>query len=462
MKEILKKAENLFVILCLIVGFIFIVITPPFQVSDENSHFFKMYSITEGTLNFQRYTMDNGNTFATSPLPLSVTYVAKDANKFIYNYNMKYSADKIKSVLNIKLNKDKTSSFIYFIPAYGALSYMPGILVLEVLKLLNVNPLWMMYILRVVSLLTYILITYWAIRIVPVKKWLFMLSGLLPIAIYGGGAVSSDGIVTSLCFLYTACIFNLAFNNEIKSISKKDFISISAIILYITICKFPYAILTLLMFIIPKEKFPQKLSQNKTFWFTAVILGIYVLFNNLHFLMISKGLSPVNDRIISVSDAIAYALQNPSGVVKLFLKTIQISSVKWYAGTIALFGWSDTFIPIFGLFMTSLSLIITSFFKDRDEIISDVALLKNKIIYFLISFLFFSFTLIVCYLLFSYKEFDMVRNMQGRYLVPLTPLIYLIFSSKISVKYSLIRTLTLVLYVFLILICVVNILHRFY
>ena len=462
MKEILKKVENLFVILCLIVGFIFIVITPPFQVSDENSHFFKMYSITDGSIYFKRYTMPSGKTYAVSNLPISVISVGKDANEFIYNYDMKYSADKIKSALNIRLNKDKKSLFIYFIPAYGALSYMPGILILEVLKLLDVNPLWMMYILRVVSLLTYILITYWAIRIVPVKKWLFMFAGLLPGAIYGACGVSTDGIVTSLCFLYTAYIFNLAFNNNLKVISQKDFIIISAIILYITICKFPYAILTLLMFIIPKEKFPQKLSQNKTFWITVLSLIIYVLIYNIHFLMISKGLTSPNEKILPVGDTISYAMQNPIAVIKLFISTITASFVKWWAGAIALFGWSDTFIPIYGLFMASLILIFSSFFKDREEVVSDVALFKNKVIYFLISFLFFLFTLIVCYLLFSYKEFDFIRNMQGRYLIPLTPLIYLIFASKISVKYDWLKILSIISFIFLIFMCAVNILNRFY
>ena len=56
----LKKTENLFLIICLFFGILFTIITPPFMVSDENSHMAKMYNFTEGSINFQKLTVSGG------------------------------------------------------------------------------------------------------------------------------------------------------------------------------------------------------------------------------------------------------------------------------------------------------------------------------------------------------------------------------------------------------------------
>jgi hypothetical protein len=134
----------------------------------------------------------------------------------------------------------------------------------------------------------------------------------------------------------------------------------------------------------------------------------------------------------------------------------------WYTGTIALFGWSDTSIPIFGYYLTSFLLILISILKNENEPQSEICAIKNKLIYFSIPFLFTIITMAICYLLFSYNDFSTIRNMQGRYLAPLTPLFCSIFATNISVKYNWIKISSIVFYIILICICVINIINRFY
>jgi len=462
MENFFKKVENIFLIICLIVGLIFIIINPPFQVSDENSHFYKMYSISEGSFNFKKLTVENGKTYAASVLPVSVILVARDANSFIGKYDKKYSIDYIKTLSKMKLEKTQTATLTYFVPSYGILSYVPGIAVLELMKIFNVPPLWMMYVLRIVLLLTYTLICYFAIKIVPAKKWFFMMCALLPISVYSAGGISTDGLVTALCFLYTAYIFNLAFNENVKVISKKDILISLLLILYITVCKFPYGALALLLFVIPKEKFPKILSRCKTFWMTTIVLIIYVLLNYLYYSSLTKGLSSPNHNIVSSQEAFTFAIKNPLQVFSTLVNTVKLCSAGWYIGTEALFGWSDTKIPLFFYPAISIMLILSSLFNDKDENSIGMSLLKNKIIYFGISFLFTLITLAVCYLLFSDAHFDTIYNMQGRYLVPIIPLIYLIFSSKIKINYVPLKIFSLIFYVVLIISCCMNIVTRFY
>ena len=53
MEKTLFKTENLFLLICLIWGVIFLFINPPFQTPDEFEHFFKMWGFTQGTLRHQ-------------------------------------------------------------------------------------------------------------------------------------------------------------------------------------------------------------------------------------------------------------------------------------------------------------------------------------------------------------------------------------------------------------------------
>ena len=172
----IKKTENLFLVICLLFGILFTLITPPFMVSDENSHMAKMYNFTEGSINFQKLTLpQTGKTFAVTYLPDSLLHIITEYGPMPFDRNIKANSDDIKSFLKLSLNKNEKSVHFYFVPTYPVFSYMPGVVILFFLKLFNVNPLVMMYILRLSSLLTYMGLTYFAIKITPVKKWLFFI-----------------------------------------------------------------------------------------------------------------------------------------------------------------------------------------------------------------------------------------------------------------------------------------------
>lgn len=61
------KAENIFVVLSLIVGLFYLVINPPFQAPDEAQHMFKMWGYTQGTLRFKVAAKLYRRCFAVEP-----------------------------------------------------------------------------------------------------------------------------------------------------------------------------------------------------------------------------------------------------------------------------------------------------------------------------------------------------------------------------------------------------------
>ena len=56
MEELRHKSEKLFLILCLLWGLIFLVVSPPFTGADECSHFWKIYLVSQGRAGSQKLT----------------------------------------------------------------------------------------------------------------------------------------------------------------------------------------------------------------------------------------------------------------------------------------------------------------------------------------------------------------------------------------------------------------------
>ena len=93
----LKKTENLFLIICLFFGILFTIITPPFMVSDENSHMAKMYNFTEGSINFQKLTVSGGGQiYAVSYLPENLKFIITQYEEMPFDRKIKTSFDDTK------------------------------------------------------------------------------------------------------------------------------------------------------------------------------------------------------------------------------------------------------------------------------------------------------------------------------------------------------------------------------
>lgn len=163
------KAENIFVVLSLIMGLFYLVINPPFQAPDEAQHMFKMWGYTQGTLRFKVLQNYTGDVLPLSLIKLSrYEFMRGDTNK-------KITVNEIKQSLNVKLDKENKAFYTFNPTSYTPVSYFPSFLLLWVMKLLNIAPLVMMYMLRLCSLFLYTGLMYYAIKIMPVKKWLFLL-----------------------------------------------------------------------------------------------------------------------------------------------------------------------------------------------------------------------------------------------------------------------------------------------
>jgi uncharacterized membrane protein len=403
------KVQTIFLFFCLIFGSVFAVVNPPFVASDEMWHFFKGYDVSQGHLIRESPTINIPQSFD------DIYHFTPWEASTVENFRSRdYSS------FNKPLNKDDTE----VVDNIGTYNYMPlpylGVaFVIKVGELFNASPLVLMYFGRLINLLIYAIIVYFGIKLVPIGRYMFLLIGLMPMSLYLAASVSADSLNLALS-LFTICLFlNLAFKED--RIHRKDVFLVSVCILGLTLSKQIYALLGLLFFIVPKDKFLNFKSRMIYFIYTILpsSLSLFLWYYGSVIGFVGVGaadsssplnsLNPVNPFFIRLMDTIILAF---NGYISSFVGT---------------FGWSTNPLPLSIVYLYLMVLV-------------SVSILENRFIYSLkqrmISFFIFAIGLIVIFFVASnWKVSDVIWGVRGRYFIPLAPLFFLILQNQKVANY---------------------------
>ena len=448
--------ENIFLIFCLFWGILLVFINPLFQGFDESEHFYKIYAFSDGTLNFKKITsytdgifmFKDPKTFSAQIIPVSIVRIAvesKALNPYIDENKIKHPPNKIKfstikQQSQYNLDKNFKTLVVHMIPSYTIVSYLPHTILLTLMKQLDTKPVFMIFLLRLCSLFLYTALIYTAIKITPVKKYLFLLLSITPLSIYLGSVISTDHLVIGLSFLLIAYILKLKYDNNIKNITKKEIIFFSSLIFLLCVCKFTYLPMILLFFILPKEKFanPRKRITSFCLIFLLCVLWIssYVLYN-IHIFSgtFSYYYKNTTEGLISI-------FTQPSNYLISIIKTIVINSNEYIQRTFCDFGFSDTQIHSCIIYAFIALIAFNVLFTDKQKAPFNI---KEKLIFVFIILSVLILTLTANYIIFVLSPEGLIAGFKGRYLIPVLPLFFMLFDNdklkQININLPLITTI---------------------
>lgn len=451
-------------VLCLLWGFLFLAVNPPFQGSDEASHFYKVYGYVEGSFNFKKITVNyNGEklTFQGQILPEGVIKSANANKRITLQPHEKTNLEETKKMFKIPLNKEARVFVGFPVPFYSPFSYLLMLPCVWLLSLLNAAPLVMMYVSRVCSLFTYAILTYFAVKITPVKKYLFFVCGLLPAAVYGASSLSADGITNGLAFLVCAYAFNLAFNKKILKITKKQIVCFFVLCFFLIMCKFTYFPMILAFLLTDIKKFESKKAKLTAFFtiFSLCLLEVFVItgFN----LFISRDLTSFSTRI-EKADLLSKAFADPIWYLLLVIKTIAAKGKLYLLESIGSFGWDTVVVTFYTAVIGYLALIFSGAANFNEP--APTVNAKDKTLVTVICTTVIFLIMSVCYLLFTYKtNQSYIDNFQGRYLIPILPLFMLVFNNRfLNFKTEVYKYFLLLCTNFVLVVSLIKLIERFY
>ena len=444
--------ETIFLIIALIYGLAFLVVSPPLLgVDNEGEHYDKALYLSDGYVIPKILDHHAGYYVPEGAYNLEVEFYT------LRNMHDKIKIDDIFPLLyqplneNIKNFTDNTPipptpftsvSFVAII-TYSPIPYLASAFAMLIGKILNFSPIILMYIGRLANLLVWIFFIYLAIKITPVHKWVFLMLSLMPMTILLCSSLSADSFTIAISFLVTAIFLNYSFNNNKKVIELKDIVLLFILMLILALSKQTYFLLIFLFFLIPVKKFG---NMKKMIIIFIIIFLSTVEISIIWNMAVNRFYVPIYPGI-SISGQTSYILSNPLNFVYILINTIVTKDILPISTTFVgdfgdfgdnLYSWAIVLLYVIMLIYTAL--------LDKTNIIINY---KQKIIIFMTYISIFTFICISMYLTASTVGENIIRGIVGRYLIPIAPLLFLLFYNN-KIKFNIKNGFNLIIISFII------------
>ena len=290
--RLLKRPEWLALVLGLVFGACNLILTPPFQAPDEDNRFFRSYHIADGHFLGEKTNQRVGGT-----IPVSLVETAETFRYLRAQPHSKTTAEQIKAGFNVELLPENKAFHDFPNSAiYPPVLFAPQALAIFLCKPFHLSPLALLYVARLACLLFWLCALFFAIRIVPFQKELFLLLGLLPMSTFMHASCSADVLPDALGFLSIAVVLRAIYRTG--TLSKWELLGLAGF----DVTNMPFVVRIWFIFLIcvlvgvvvslltapPEEHQPVDLSDidfHTTTTFkvasgiaVAILIGLYAMF----------------------------------------------------------------------------------------------------------------------------------------------------------------------------------------
>ena len=403
------KKEWLFAGIALVIGVALVFVNAPQIRYDEHAHFWRAYEIASGKIISR----------TTNELPNSVIDLFMREDGSYPNREIDYET--IREKIGADLNEDETTPFA--VGATGSLtpiSYIPQVIGVFIGRILQLSPMIILYLGRLANLLVYIALVFMAIKIMPSEKWkmIIMMIALFPMSMNLAATVSPDTVILGTSLLAIAYAMHLKF--ETKTITFKNIIIFGILCMIPTVCKVVYFPLCLLVFLLPKEKFESK-SKKVLSWITifAIVFIPYLGLNKI----ISLGDCEIAIRT-NMTEQILFTLSSLPRDCLTALNTMYSEFSNYFFEMIG--GWNTIQILSIILFI----MLLIAMFRKEENAKKLEFTKKDKIICWIMIAIEILGVVAAMYLQWTQAKQTVVEGVQGRYLLPILPLICILLSKN--------------------------------
>jgi uncharacterized membrane protein len=424
------KPEFFFLVCASVFGLLTLIITPPFQSPDELNHFYRVGQISEGHI-----AAVKENNRIGGYVPASFVRITEPFLRLRWNIHAKTSSEEIRKVFEVPLN-DSAKVFVDFpnTGMYSPVCYLPQVIVIAVLKYVGPGPLSLFYAARFAGLLAWILGMFIAIRMLPFFRWAFVLLALLPMSVFVHTSLSADTVTNVLSFLTLAYILKLIYISE--KISLKSYALLCLLTILLASAKLVYTPLILLAVLIPKQKF----GSRKAYFFSVGFLFAVALFvsfgwsryMNSMYLPYEHYNPMYRDETAlikgsNIYEQMHYILDHGSYIIEVMLKSLHDSFTMYFEGYIGVFGWLDSKLPLWFIWLAYGVIFFCLVIGGKQT----VQVSKTQRIIFVGSLLILCILILLSqHLTWDRVGADVIGTIQGRYFIPVFPLLALLFYNR--------------------------------
>lgn len=436
------KIETIFLIGSIVFGLFFMVIMPPLTIGDECRHYDTAYEMSNKILGIKS---QNGLIAKrVTDLSLVPDDYNKNENWTFFNYY-----EKLWPHVFSELKKTKDVSIVQVEPyattlTHYPLLYVPSVIGLTLGRLLKLNFIFTFLLGRFFSLLTFVLVIYFALKQIKNEKIkaFFTSIALFPMVLHQIASFSYDSLLITLVFFFIMTLYSAAKEKKDLSILTIAFLCLATIV--ITPAKSVYFPIIAFVFLVPFSIYKNK---SKGFLFLCLISASFVLGFAIEFLysanvqgvhnsalvtpvkraQVSSEILP-NQNIINETFNVKWAIQNPFEYLYILMNTL-VNRGSYFLDTAfaRYLGWEA--IPMNELFVFAFIGIFLFYLLSGTT--KKEKLSKNQICQkygALLLFVFVSGAIMTGFFIDGVDPIvPVISSIQGRYFIPILPLLFIFF-----------------------------------
>jgi len=428
--------QKAFLCIILIFGLLLTVFTPPFKVPDEINHFYRAWQVSTGTFSSIKQNQRLGGY-----IPKSLENFSSEFRPFtLIQYN-KMTSNYVWQKRLIALNQNDTIFKDYANTAlYSAFIYLPQAFGIFIGAQFGASPFWLLYAGRLCNLIIYIILVYNAIKIVPFKKWLFVLLATLPMSLSINSSLSADMFLNAISFLLIAIVLNLSFNENIRQVSKKHILSIFILAVLIGLAKLVYIPILFLLVLIPGKKFA---FPKLRIWILSTVICAGIGTAVIQKTVIDSKYIPFSEynetfrehsmlkNGVDINKQMEYILENPKHTIHVFFNSFFKEFKYMSHGYIGVLGWSDIILPSWFIYIAYFVIFFLTAMDFKNSNMPNFTFLQRSYFGLIV------FSLLILIMLSQYLSWDLVGEdkvypLQGRYFIPVFPIFFIMLFNVIK------------------------------
>lgn len=417
------QIDKLAFCLVMILGFLYIMVIPPYVTPDEPAHISTAYKESSEIIG-KESTDSNGKVIGYEDM---TSYLVRreipNANSYVQY--VRWLFGRTEAITESQTFELGSSLEV------GMLGYTPQIIGMTLGRILQVNSIQLLFVGRLCALLFYAFITYMSVKLIPFGKNMLSIIAILPMTMQQAVSFSYDSVLNGVLFLLISYELYLIYSKQ--KISWKQILIILGLCTIVVPTKFIYIPVIGLCLLIPAEKFGGR--RKKIVAGSAVVLYNMVMIFATNMKRVLE-LTIVTDKtnMKEVSDlvyyTVSYVIGHPLETIEVFANTIMRDG-SYYVETMIgqHLGWLDIEIGSVIVLGFILLLMISIVQKEGEPYIK----VKDK--YLMIGIVSVVFILILFSLLMAetYIGSETVLGVQGRYFLPMLPLVILSFQNRIII-----------------------------
>lgn len=401
------RIEQVFAVCYITLGILALFAFLPFANIDGQEHYVRAFEIAQGEI-FAH--VSDGGLYATLPVgALPEGYDFYD-NACMHIGNMLSAWDG-------RIDYAQTVEVSVFTQAlYSPVSFLPSVLGIKIACLFTDSTWAIIYASRIANWLCIGLVSFFALKYLPIGKNLAALIALLPVNVQLCNSNSIDGMMIALCLAFTAIVLRHRFDSTAR-FTGKTVALLTVIALVIAFGKIVYVPIVALLLLIPTASFGTKARKYLT------VIGIFLLASAADALWVVNAVGSSIEFMpgVDVPRQITLVLSDPLGFLGVIGSTVAQQAADWGWGLIGpmFYLWADdTPLVLANIALVTFSVLIVAVtLFDND--IKKVAFTKKMRVFFLAVVL--AVFLLICaslYVQWSPVGADVIKGIQGRYFAP--------------------------------------------